>query len=959
MTVDVSNQTLPAPVELNASLPSPNPRSTSCTSRFELECYEGMSVRVASGTVASGSQKHFSDTDPVGEMYVTATASRPFREPGIEYPGRSGLPVWDGNRELFELDPDKLGLTNVSWDPGTTFSATGVLAWEFFGNELWPTELTLRTAGPTLPRAVRAKESGEITVASANLLNLEASADATKLGKLSQYIREVLGAPDIVGVQEAKGLTALQNLATRIGTDDSNISYTARLEESGTQQAVGFLVRTGVTINSVTEHGASDTFVDPRDSSVDPVHDNLPLVLNATVGDLDLSVVVIHTRSLIDIDDAARGEWIRTKRLAQAQSVATLVESLQDSKTIVVGDYNAYEFSDGYVDVVGQISGKVTPSQNLMSGPDLVTKDLCVLTHRVPASDRYSLLFEGSAQMLDHASVNQNLERHVVEIQYARGNADASVDDEDDATNVLRAADHDGFVVYLSPDAKPAVNPSPCQAPVPPPSGGGEAMADLDIDAESQVVSASQVRYDISVENEGPGVARDVVVTSSFSGGVASIEATTSGCEEDPGGVPECGLGDIPAGESASFRIDVATGGASETSLRYSGSVGSDTADPAPEDDDIDVSQPLGPPNVPTDLVAAAISSTEIELRWKDNSSVETGFDVYLQGPGDSRLRLIGSVSRNTTSMIVDDLVPDIRYNFAVEARNGPLRSGRTPKAPATTWFSDSAGCAEDDVLCLGSFEVEVEWTAAGGGTGRGDAEQLTAESGDFWFFHPANIEMVVKVLDGCRINGHYWVFAAGLTDLEVVTTVRDLRSGQAMTWTNPQGTLFEPIADDMAFATCGAASSAGSSRPRLSGAPQGRGSDLRASLALSEQLADADSACTASETALCLLGSRFEVRANWQAPGQGGAATVIPRTSDTGMFWFFSRDNVELVVKVLDGCASNGHRWVLMGGLTDVVVDVSVMDTVTGETKSYGSPGGSPFRTMIDGTAFACDAGQ
>ena len=64
----------------------------------------------------------------------------------------------------------------------------------------------------------------------------------------------------------------------------------------------------------------------------------------------------------------------------------------------------------------------------------------------------------------------------------------------------------------------------------------------------------------------------------------------------------------------------------------------------------------------------------------------------------------------NTTSTVVDDLVPDIKYNFAVEAYNGPLRSERTPKSTATTWFSDAARCGEDDVLCLGNFEVEVEW---------------------------------------------------------------------------------------------------------------------------------------------------------------------------------------------------------------------------------------------------------
>ncbi|MCE2557737.1 MAG: hypothetical protein J4F98_03715 [Acidobacteria bacterium] len=161
------------------------------------------------------------------------------------------------------------------------------------------------------------------------------------MGKLSRYIREVLGSPDIVGVQEALGLAALQNLATRIATDDSNVSYTARVEAPGTSQAVGFLVRSGVTINSVTEHGRSETFIDPRDGTVDPLNDRPPVVLDATIGSLAFSVVVIHNRSLRDIDDPAAGEWRRTKRLEQAQSVARLVESLQDSKVIVVGDYNA------------------------------------------------------------------------------------------------------------------------------------------------------------------------------------------------------------------------------------------------------------------------------------------------------------------------------------------------------------------------------------------------------------------------------------------------------------------------------------------------------------------------------------------------------------------------------------------------------------------------------------------
>ena len=192
VSVDASNQALPAPVEFDAARPSPDPARPSC--RREYECYEGMRVRIATGTVSSGSQRFSSD--PVADMYVTPTSSRGFRGPGIEYPGRPGLPVWDGNPEVFELDPDRLGLPNVSWVPGTTFTATGVLGYEFGGYEIWPTELTVRTAAEALPRAVRAKAPGEITVASQNLLNLSVGAGATKLGKLSRLVREVLRSPD-------------------------------------------------------------------------------------------------------------------------------------------------------------------------------------------------------------------------------------------------------------------------------------------------------------------------------------------------------------------------------------------------------------------------------------------------------------------------------------------------------------------------------------------------------------------------------------------------------------------------------------------------------------------------------------------------------------------------------------------------------------------------------------------
>jgi len=99
-------------------------------------------------------------------------------------------------------------------------------------------------------------------------------------------------------------------------------------------------------------------------------------------------------------------------------------------------------------------------------------------------------------------------------------------------------------------------------------------------------------------------------------------------------------------------------------------------------------------------------------------------------------------------------------------------------------------------------------------------------------------------------------------------------------------------------------------------------------------------------------------VRATWQKPGgEAGEAVAWPLTGDTGFYWFFTPGNAEIVLKVLDGCERNGHRWVYAGGLTDVGVVLTVTDTETGEERRYENPVGTPFRTVQDSTAFACAA--
>jgi hypothetical protein len=107
--------------------------------------------------------------------------------------------------------------------------------------------------------------------------------------------------------------------------------------------------------------------------------------------------------------------------------------------------------------------------------------------------------------------------------------------------------------------------------------------------------------------------------------------------------------------------------------------------------------------------------------------------------------------------------------------------------------------------LCLngGRYAVTSTWRTANGATGSGQAFSLTGDTGYFWFFNSANVEMIVKVLNGCGVNSRYWVFAGGLTDVEVELRVQDTKTGIVRTYRNPQGTPFQPIQDTGAFATC------------------------------------------------------------------------------------------------------------------------------------------------------------
>ena len=114
---------------------------------------------------------------------------------------------------------------------------------------------------------------------------------------------------------------------------------------------------------------------------------------------------------------------------------------------------------------------------------------------------------------------------------------------------------------------------------------------------------------------------------------------------------------------------------------------------------------------------------------------------------------------------------------------------------------------------------------------------------------------------------------------------------------------------------------------------------------------------CVPSDEAHCLEQGRFRVEAHWtDFQAREGEAKTLPTTlDDTGLFWFFSPDNVELTVKVLAGCDLTGKFWVFISSGSTVEYEVVVTDTKTGQTKTYDNALGQVPELIADTSAFAC----
>ena len=498
-----TGQPVPAPVVLTAADTDP------AGSIEQLEKYEGMLVAVPSLTVISPSMGNVNEpgatATPNGTFYGVITGfDRPFREAGIEAPDPIPtppccIPRFDGNPERLRVDTDAIDdLPSANVTTGVTMSnLVGPLD---YGYRTY-TILTFAgwTASPNAaPVPVTPPLETEATIATWNMLRffdtvndpatddpvLTSTAFNNRLAKASLVIRTMLRMPDIIGVQEIENISVLQAVAAQVNTDavaagGTDPQYAAYLEEGNDVGGidVGLLVRGDrVTVNSVVQYGKDTVF--PYDGSL--LNDRPPLVLDAAVNLPGLNpfpvvVVVNHLRSMSSIDDPTDGPRVRAKRQAQAEYLASLIQTFQsanpDGFVASVGDYNAFIVNDGYVDVIGTVIGAPTPADEVLIqvSNDLVNPDLVNLYSTLPPDEVYSYTYDGNAQTLDYILVNQNLAARLDWMEVARVNADFPKVYYGDPARPESFSDHDPLVaaftwaceVTCSAEAAPSIGLAP------------------------------------------------------------------------------------------------------------------------------------------------------------------------------------------------------------------------------------------------------------------------------------------------------------------------------------------------------------------------------------------------------------------------------------------------------------------------------------------------------------------
>lgn len=474
----------------------------------QLEKYESMRVsapELTAVTPTDGSTDEKTGKSQSNGRFVAVLKgiARPFRDPGFSIYDFIRMP--DKEKEkfrkdkpkttLFDHNPERLQIDTTAQlgaEPvDVTFNSivrnvTGVVGYSYRTFSI----LVDPNSKPTVENMIKAlalpaPNERFFSIAATNVERLMDDEDdpaikesiitteglLNRFRKISMAVRLYMQTPEIIGVVEVENLAVLKRLAEHINKDAEaagkpNPKYEAFLVEGNDLGGIdsGFLVKTArVEVLETKQFGKDEKMRHPRTKDELPSNDRPPFMLRAAIRDdktgkpFEVTVIVNHLKSFRGYEDPKDMEFVRLKKKLQAEFLAKFVgERLKanpEERIALVGDFNFYQFSDGIMDVIGTIKGTPASADSvLIPMDDFVNPDLTNLVDKIKEDTRYSYLFGGNAQVLDHFLISPALLKSARGFGFAHINVDFPEIYRNDPNRVERFSDHDAPVAFFSLD---------------------------------------------------------------------------------------------------------------------------------------------------------------------------------------------------------------------------------------------------------------------------------------------------------------------------------------------------------------------------------------------------------------------------------------------------------------------------------------------------------------------------
>ncbi|MFE7572968.1 endonuclease/exonuclease/phosphatase family protein [Streptomyces sp. NPDC057539] len=420
------------------------------------ESREGMLIQVGDSRVVGASNAY-------GETWVTTKPKQnPTPRGGTVYPSYDEAN--SGRLVIASLTGEKLAANVGDTLTGTT---TGALDYSSYGGYgLQASTLGTVKSGGLKPEVAKKGESDELSVATYNVENLDPTDPQAKFDRLAEGIVKNLATPDIVSLEEIQDNNGAKDDGT-VAADKTLAQFVAAIQAAGgpaydwravdpadktdggepggnirnvflfNPKRVSFVDRPGGDATTATKvvttgKNGKDITLSVSPGRINPTSDawkssRKPLVGEFTFRGEQVFVIGNHFNSKGG-DQPLHGAFQPPKlgseaqRLTQAKEVNDFVSGLlakdKKAKVVVLGDLNDYQFSK--------------PLTTLTQGGVLVD-----LMNKLPENERYSYVYDGNSQTLDHILVSPGIKKPYYDVVHIN------------AEFADQASDHDPQVVRI------------------------------------------------------------------------------------------------------------------------------------------------------------------------------------------------------------------------------------------------------------------------------------------------------------------------------------------------------------------------------------------------------------------------------------------------------------------------------------------------------------------------------